>query len=110
MHDSYTEIILPFHSDPHLLDQYTNTSGGLRTGKLFEHLDSLAGSIAYKHFLGPSIEYMSCITSRISRRGQFSPGWRMMDMLAPLSPIRDLRLSGRSSVEIAVKMEALRKW
>ena len=43
MHDSYTEVLLPFASDPALFEQYTNASGGIRTGKLLEHLDSLAG-------------------------------------------------------------------
>lgn len=53
MHDSYSEILLPFARNPQLLDQYVNASGGLQTGKLMENLDSLAGSIAYKHMLGP---------------------------------------------------------
>ena len=53
MHDSYCEIRLPFASSPELLDNYTNASGGIRTGLLMEHLDSLAGSIGYKHMLGP---------------------------------------------------------
>ncbi|EGO02867.1 hypothetical protein SERLA73DRAFT_176301 [Serpula lacrymans var. lacrymans S7.3] len=47
MHDSYTQFTLPFASSPELLEQYTNASGGLRTGMLMEHLDSLAGSISY---------------------------------------------------------------
>lgn len=47
MHDSYTQVLLPFASEPQLLEQYTNASGGIRTGKLMEHLDSLAGSIAF---------------------------------------------------------------
>ena len=53
MNDSYCEQILPFATSSELLEAYTNTSGGIRTGKLMEHLDSLAGSIAYKHMLGP---------------------------------------------------------
>lgn len=53
MEDSYCEHTLRFASSPELLEKYTNTSGGIRTGKLMEHLDSLAGSIAYKHMLGP---------------------------------------------------------
>lgn len=53
MHDSYSEILLPFAQDPQLLDRYVNSSGGVQTGKLMENLDSLAGSIAYKHMLGP---------------------------------------------------------
>ncbi|THH07251.1 hypothetical protein EW145_g3509 [Phellinidium pouzarii] len=86
MHDSYSQIDLPFASSPELLEQYVNAWGGIRTGKLMEHLDSLAGSIAYKHIL---------------------------DMLSTLHPVRDVRVSGhviytgRSSMEIAVKMEAL---
>lgn len=53
MSDSYCETVLPFASSPELLETYTNTSGGIRMGKLMEDLDSLAGSIAYKHMLGP---------------------------------------------------------
>lgn len=56
MSDSYCELLLPFASSPDLLETYTNTSGGIRTGMLMEHLDSLAGSIAYKHVLGPGVD------------------------------------------------------
>ncbi len=55
MQDSYCEIQLPFASSPEFLENYTNASGGIRTGLLMEHLDSLAGSIAYKHMLGPDV-------------------------------------------------------
>lgn len=65
MHDTYTQIILPFKSSPELFEQYTNAYGGLRTGMLMEHLDSLAGSISYKHMLGPDVETLG----RISERG-----------------------------------------
>jgi acyl-coenzyme A thioesterase 9 len=76
MHDSYSELVLPFGSSKEFFEQYTNAWGGIRTGKcvipvaivdsqiefivlffafcrLMEHLDSLAGSITYKHMLGP---------------------------------------------------------
>ena len=56
MHDSYSQLEIPFSSSPEILDRYINSWGGIRTGKLMEHLDSLAGSIAYKHMLGPSVE------------------------------------------------------
>lgn len=65
MHDTYTQIVLPFKSSPELFEQYTNAYGGLRTGMLVEHLDSLAGSISYKHMLGPDVETLG----RISERG-----------------------------------------
>lgn len=64
MHDSYSQIDLPFVSSPPLLEQYVNAWGGIRTGKLMEHLDSLAGSIAYKHMLGPEAETVGKVKER----------------------------------------------
>ena len=64
MHDSYSQIELPFASTPELLEQYVNAWGGIRIGKLMEHLDSLAGSIAYKHMLGPNVETISNVKER----------------------------------------------
>ena len=66
MYDSYSELVLPFASEANkqLLEQYTNASGGIRTGKLMEHLDSLAGSISYKHVLGPTVEELGTIEQR----------------------------------------------
>lgn len=64
MYDSYAEIILPFGSDANLIEEYTNATGGIRTGKLMEHLDSIAGSIAYKHMLGPEVQTLGKIHER----------------------------------------------
>lgn len=64
MHDSYSQIELPFASSLELLEQYVNAWGGIRIGKLMEHLDSLAGSIAYKHMLGPTVETISNVKER----------------------------------------------
>ncbi|KAF8622797.1 hypothetical protein AX15_006727 [Amanita polypyramis BW_CC] len=109
MDDSYSEFILPFGSDPELLEQYTNSSGGVQTGRLMEHLDSLAGSIGYKHMLGPDVKTLGQI-----HQGGFyiaTASVDRLDMLAPVNPNRDLRLSGQviytgnSSLEVAVKME-----
>ncbi|KAJ3847591.1 Thioesterase/thiol ester dehydrase-isomerase [Lentinula lateritia] len=110
MHDSYTEFVLPIASDPNLLEDYVNASGGIRTGKLMEHLDSLAGSISYKHVLGPTkselkVEEMGLyiVTAAVER----------IDMLRPLTPSHDLRLSGqviytgRSSMEVVVRIEKI---
>jgi acyl-coenzyme A thioesterase 9 len=47
--------VLPFASDPAVLEQYTNARGGIRTGKLMEDLDSLAGGVAYKHLMEPGV-------------------------------------------------------
>lgn len=111
MYDTYTEILLPFASSPKLFEQYTNAWGGLRIGMLMEHLDSLAGSISYKHMLGPGVETLG----RIHERGFYivTASVDRLDVLAPLMPVRDIRLSGiviytgTSSMEVAVKMEAL---
>lgn len=83
MSDSYSELVLPFGSSGELMELYTNATGGVRTGKqvspllpssphaaltidyrLMEHLDSLAGSIAYKHMLGPTVETLGRIQER----------------------------------------------
>jgi acyl-coenzyme A thioesterase 9 len=64
MHDSYSEISLPLHADPKLLEQFINANGGIRTGKLMEHLDALAGSIAYKHILGSDVHSLGRIADR----------------------------------------------
>lgn len=61
MHDSYCEVILPFQSSREFLEQYANASGGIRTGKIMEVLDSTAGSVAYKHLLGPEVETVGTI-------------------------------------------------
>ncbi|KAF9784706.1 Thioesterase/thiol ester dehydrase-isomerase [Thelephora terrestris] len=112
MHDSYCEVTLPFKSSPEFLEQYTNASGGIRTGKIMEVLDSTAGSVAYKHLLGPEAETVGTIqeqgfyvvTASVDR----------LDVLAPIyPPLRDLRLSGhvihtgRSSMEIVVRLIGL---
>ncbi|CCM02110.1 uncharacterized protein FIBRA_04187 [Fibroporia radiculosa] len=111
MSESYCELLLPFASSPELLERYTNASGGIRTGMLMEHLDSLAGGIAYKHMLGPGVDTLGkdvgfyIVTASVDR----------LDMLAALYPVRDMRLSGqvihtgKSSMEIVVRMEALEK-
>ncbi|KAJ3800132.1 Thioesterase/thiol ester dehydrase-isomerase [Lentinula aff. detonsa] len=110
MHDSYTQFILHFSSDPNLLEEYVNASGGIRTGKLMEHLDSLAGSISYKHVLGPTKSEL-----KVEEMGLYivTAGVERIDMLRPLTSDRDLRLSGqviytgRSSMEVVVRIESV---
>jgi acyl-coenzyme A thioesterase 9 len=110
IHDSYSEITLPFGSNPELLEEYVNPTGGLRTGMLMEHLDSLAGSISYKHLLGNS-----STSTDPARTGFYivTAACDRLDMLAAPEAARDVRMSGhviavgRSSMEVAVKMEAL---
>ncbi|KAE9400877.1 Thioesterase/thiol ester dehydrase-isomerase [Gymnopus androsaceus JB14] len=113
MHDSYTEFVLPFATDPNFLEEYVNASGGIRTGKIIEHLDSLAGSISYKHVLGPT----SRSALKVEEMGLYivTAGVERIDMLRPLNPTHDLRLSGqviytgRSSMEVVVRIETMAK-
>ncbi|GJF00381.1 thioesterase/thiol ester dehydrase-isomerase [Phanerochaete sordida] len=110
MADSYSEERLRFAREPGLLEAYTNTGGGVRTGMLMEHLDSLAGAIAYKHMLGPVLRLADeaalpfyLVTASVDR----------LDVLADIAPVRDIRLSGqvihvgRTSIEVAVRMEGI---
>ncbi|CAG8753670.1 4501_t:CDS:2, partial [Funneliformis caledonium] len=105
MTDSYEEEILPFKSDPELLEEYVNPYGSIRIGKIFENLDLLAVQIAYKHC---SIEMeqnsdLTIVTASLDR----------LDLIKPL-PISDIRLSGHityvgySSMEALIKIEALK--
>jgi len=64
MHDSYSEVSLPLRSNATLFEQFINANGGIRTGKLMEHLDALAGSIAYKHILGSDVQSLGRIEDR----------------------------------------------
>lgn len=47
--DSFSFLLLPFKEDKWLLDSYINAFSRLRMGQLFQDLDALAGTIAYKH-------------------------------------------------------------
>ncbi|GAB1524653.1 hypothetical protein RhiTH_007807 [Rhizoctonia solani] len=116
MHDSYTQVELPFSSNPALLEQFTNAGGGLRTGLLMEQLDALAGSIAYKHVLGPSVP--DVLSGEPISRGFYlvTASVDRLDMLQSFSLARqpsDIRLSGQvihvgnSSIECVVRMEQL---
>lgn len=79
-----------------------------------EDLDALAGGVAYKHLMEPGITKLE---GGVSERGFYvvTASIDRLDMLSPLTPqnVKDLRLSGqvihtgRSSMEVVVKMEAL---
>ncbi|CAE7227659.1 unnamed protein product [Rhizoctonia solani] len=116
MHDSYTQVELPFANNPALLEQFTNAGGGLRTGLLMEQLDALAGSIAYKHVLGPNVTDL--LSGGPINRGFYlvTASVDRLDMLQSFSLAKrpsNIRLSGqvihvgRSSIECVVRMEQL---
>eukprot|EP01080_Neovahlkampfia_damariscottae_P004467 gene4467-7848_t len=47
--DSYLEKYYDFDTDKGLREQYLNSIGNLRIGKILEDLDAFAGAVAYKH-------------------------------------------------------------
>ncbi|RIA92076.1 HotDog domain-containing protein [Glomus cerebriforme] len=104
MSDSYVEEFLPFKSDPDLLEEYVNSDGGIRIGKIFEDLDLLAANISYKHCVIEKENYsnITIVTASVDR----------LDLIKSL-PICDIRLNGHisyvgySSMEVLIKMEAL---
>ncbi|KAI7880257.1 putative acyl-CoA hydrolase [Mucor mucedo] len=105
MFDSYIEEYLPFKSDPALLDEYIFSDGKIRTGKLLEDLDALAGAIAYKHIDNgdPNAPPITVVTASVDR----------LDLFLPEAGIENYKLSGHvsyvgnSSIEIFIKAETV---
>ncbi|KAI9027259.1 acyl-CoA hydrolase [Phycomyces nitens] len=104
MSDSYIEEFLPFKSSPDLMDQYIFVDGRIRTGKLLEDLDSLAGAIAYKHVDtgDPDAPPTTIVTASVDR----------LDLMMP-DAVENYKLSGHvsyvgnSSMEIFIKAETI---
>ncbi|WVF70751.1 hypothetical protein IAT40_005545 [Kwoniella sp. CBS 6097] len=123
MSESFTSFDLPLASDPKLYERYVNASGGFRMGKLLEHLDSLAGAVAYRHCLpapkaSDATDTASAFHEASSRAGLYlaTASADRLDMFGRLNRenVRDLKFSGfvtwtgRSSLEVVVKMEGLK--
>ncbi|KAI9245301.1 HotDog domain-containing protein [Sporodiniella umbellata] len=103
MENSYVEDYLPFKSDPELLDQYIFSNGKIRTGKLLEDLDALAGAIAYKHIDNhdPDASPVTVVTASVDR----------FDLFLPEAGIENYKFTGHvthvgsSSMEVFIKAE-----
>jgi len=63
MHDSYSELVLPFGSSKDFFEQYTNAWGGIRTGKYVLRISS-----AYDQFSTWMFSQQNHGTSRFSSR------------------------------------------
>lgn len=104
MQDSYVEGFLRFTTDPTAREDYINSFGGLRLGKLLEDLDALSGAIAYKHCDDQDHRTLplAIVTASVDR----------IDLLNTLDIDRDMKLSGHvtyvgsSSMEITVRVES----
>ncbi|WWC86043.1 uncharacterized protein L201_000914 [Kwoniella dendrophila CBS 6074] len=123
MSESFTSFDLPLASDKTLYERYVNASGGFRMGKLLEHLDSLAGAVAYRHCLpkGKDTDPNKApkdFHETSARAGLYlaTASADRLDIFGRLNRenVRDLKFSGfvtwtgRSSLEVVVKMEGHR--
>lgn len=104
MHESYVEGILPFTTDETVREDYMNSFGGIRLGKILEDLDAMSGAIAYAHCDDRDHRTLplAIVTASVDR----------IDLLNPLEIDRDMKLSGNvtyvgsSSMEITVRVES----
>ena len=70
--DSSTSVRYSFSSDAALVEQYEDFTGHIRLSRVFEDLDALAGTIAFKHCADPeSAEYqrnpLQIVTNSVDR-------------------------------------------
>ncbi|KAI9316018.1 acyl-CoA thioester hydrolase [Dichotomocladium elegans] len=103
-YDSAMVEYLPFKSSPALLDEYIFVDGRIRTGKLLEDLDAMAGAVAYKHIDNgdPTARPVTIVTASVDRFDLFLP-----------EAVEDYKLTaqvtyvGTSSMEIFLKAETV---
>lgn len=99
--DSRMDLVLPFGTDLELREANINYFGDLQFGKLLERLDTMAGTIAYKHTDGFDLN-LTIVTAACDR----------IDLYGPLRSDCDIRLRGqvnwvgRSSMEIGIRLES----
>ncbi|GMM35357.1 hypothetical protein DASC09_026820 [Saccharomycopsis crataegensis] len=96
--DSFSFLLLPFKEDQWLLDSYINAFGRLKVGQLFQDLDALAGTIAYKHtspaepmIVTASVDRI-CMLQRVDEISKYN-----------LMVSGSVVWVGRSSMEISIK-------
>ncbi|KAJ2711965.1 hypothetical protein H4R19_002997 [Coemansia spiralis] len=104
--DSFTETYLLFKDNLALREEYINSYGNIRLGKVLEDLDRLAGAVAYKHASDANGDLAPCVlfvTASVDR----------IDLKSRISPDHNYRLSGTvtyvgfSSLEIFIQMQAV---
>ncbi|GAA5967911.1 hypothetical protein JCM21900_000743 [Sporobolomyces salmonicolor] len=114
MGDSYVQMELRFSEDESLREQYVGGLSKVRTGRLMEDFDSLAGAAAYRYVLpdGCKIDEASkygfyLVTAAVDRMDVLRP------LLNPDGSVPDLRLSGHvsyateSSLEVFVRLSTI---
>ncbi|KAL1188012.1 Acyl-coenzyme A thioesterase 4 [Cardamine amara subsp. amara] len=98
---SRTSILYKFSSDFVLREQYRNPWNEIRTGKLVEDLDALAGTISFKHCSGDSsARSMILVTASVDRIIMKNP----IRVDADLSIVGAVTWVGRSSMEMQLQV------
>ncbi|KAJ3217906.1 Acyl-coenzyme A thioesterase 9, mitochondrial [Dinochytrium kinnereticum] len=105
MSDSFVDEYLLFKSEEGVREDYVNSYGSIRIGKVLEDLDALAGSVAYRHCDDGRDDTppLTIVTASVDR----------IDMINRIPVDKDICLSGcvtyvgTSSMEISLKMETL---
>ncbi len=105
MSDSYNEEYLPVASNPQVTEDYVNLFGHIRVGLILEHMDALAGTIAYNHCDDGQwvVPPLTIVTASVDK----------IELMKPeITSEFDLRLSGfvsyvgHSSMEVLIILEA----
>ncbi|KFK31266.1 hypothetical protein AALP_AA6G090200 [Arabis alpina] len=98
---SRTCILYKFSSDLILREQYRNPWNEIRTGKLVEDLDALAGTISFKHCSGDgNARSMILVTASVDRIIMKRP----IRVDADLSIVGAVTWVGRSSMEMQLQV------
>ncbi|KAH7547620.1 acyl-coenzyme A thioesterase 2, chloroplastic [Ziziphus jujuba] len=99
---SRTSILYRFSSDYTLREQYRNPWNGIRTGKLLEDLDALAGTIAFKHCCNEdgTTRSLLLVTASVDKMVLKKP----ISVDADLSIVGAVTWVGRSSMEIQLEV------
>ncbi|XP_010414231.1 PREDICTED: acyl-coenzyme A thioesterase 9, mitochondrial-like [Camelina sativa] len=98
---SRTSILYKFSSDFVLREQYRNPWNEIRTGKLVEDLDALAGTISFKHCGGDSsARSMILVTASVDRIIMKRP----IRVDVDLSIVGAVTWVGRSSMEMQLQV------
>lgn len=112
--ESCVEKLLPFSTDHDLRYNYTNIFGDLRIGLLFQDMDNLAGSVAYQHALGKTMDVMG-VSKTFDTQGivVVTAGVDYIKLYSPIYTVKDLKIQGkvvqvgRSSMEVVITADVL---
>ena len=96
--DSRVDILMPFGSDEHLRMTYTSPWGFVRTGRIIEDLDALAGNVAFRHCQINGSPLPNLVTASVDRIQQS----HRADLRDDMTLSGSVSYVGRTSVEVTM--------